>query len=99
MTWWVVAVLRDAGVEPVVIDARQFKLISHSKKKNDKHDARALADALRGGLAQRYSVHVPSDRARRGRALLRTRHQVVKQSVASWNAARGTFTICRCDDQ
>ena len=89
MSWWVVAVLRQIGIEPVVVDARQFKLISHSKKKNDKHDARALADALRGGLARRYSVHVPSERARRGRALLRTRHQVVKQSVASLNAARG----------
>jgi len=69
-TWWVVDVLRGAGIEPVVVDARQFKLISHSKKKSDKHDARALADALRGGLAQRYSVHVPREIARRGRSLL-----------------------------
>ena len=89
MTWWVVDVLRRAGIEPVVVDARQFKLISHSKKKNDKHDARALADALRGGLARRYQVHVPTEGARRGRAPMKTRHQVVKQSVASWNAARG----------
>lgn len=89
MTWWVVDVLRSVGIEPVVVDARQMKLISHSKKKSDKHDARALADALRGGLAQRYSVHVPSEAARRGRSLLSTRHLMVKQSVAQWNAARG----------
>ena len=89
MTWWVVDVLRGAGIEPVVVDARQMKLISHSKKKSDKHDARALADALRGGLAQRYAVHVPSEIARRGRSLLRTRHLIVKHSVANWNAARG----------
>ena len=89
LTWWVVDVLRGAGIDPVVVDARQMKLISHSKKKSDKHDARALADALRGGLAQRYSVHVPREIARRGRSLLRTRHLIVKQSVAQWNAARG----------
>lgn len=89
MTWWVVDVLRGAGIEPVVVDARQMKLISHSKKKTDKHDARALADAMRGGLAQRYSVHVPREIARRGRSLLGTRHLIVKQSVAQWHAARG----------
>ena len=89
MTWWVVDALRSAGIEPVVVDARQFKLISHSKQKSDKHDARALADALRGGLAQRYSVHVPREIARRGRSLLSTRHLIVKQSVAQWNAAPG----------
>ena len=89
LTWWIVAVLRGAGIEPVVVDARQFKLISQSKKKSDKHDARALADGLRGGLAERYAVHVPSERARKGRALLKTRYQVVKQTVASRNAARG----------
>jgi transposase len=88
MTWWVVDVLREVGVEPVVVDARQFKLIAHSKKKSDKHDARALADALRGGLAERCAVHVPSERARRGRSLLRTRQLVVKQSVSTMNAAR-----------
>lgn len=50
--------------------------------------ARALADALRGGLAERCAVQVPSDRARRGRSLLRTRHLLVKQSVSAMNAAR-----------
>jgi transposase len=32
MTWWVVDVLREAGIEPVVIDARQFKLISRQQE-------------------------------------------------------------------
>jgi transposase len=63
MTWWVVDVLREAGVEPVVIDARQFKMISDSKKKSDRHDARALADGIRCGLAQRIAVNVPRKKA------------------------------------
>ena len=56
MTWWVVDVLRKAGVDPVVVDARQFKMIADSKMKSDRHDARALAEGLRGGLAQRIAV-------------------------------------------
>lgn len=88
LTWWVVDVLRQAGIEPVVVDARQFKMIASSKKKSDKRDARALADALRGGLAERCSVCVPSEKARRGRALLQARQLVVKQSVGMLSAAR-----------
>jgi transposase len=89
MTWWVVAVLRDAGLEPVVIDARQFKLISHSKKKNDKHDARALADALRGGIGPALFGPCSQRPGPPGTGFAADPHQVVKQSVASWNAARG----------
>jgi len=88
MTWWVVDVLREAGIEPVVVDARQFKLIAASKKKSDRRDARTLAEALKGGLADNCSVAVPSQRARRCRSLLRTRHLVVKQAGATLKAAR-----------
>jgi transposase len=88
MTWWAVDVLRGAGMEPVVVDARQFKMIADSKKKSDRRDARTLAEALKGGLAQNCSVVVPSERARRARSLMRTRSMVVKQSVMAMNAAR-----------
>jgi transposase len=88
MTWWVVDVLRDAGVEPVVVDARQFKMISDSKKKSDRHDARALADGLRGGLAERISVSVPRDKARRARSLMQTRQQIIKQRTMTVNAVK-----------
>jgi hypothetical protein len=57
------------GLSRVVIDARRFKMIADSKKKSDRHDARALADGLRGGLAQRIAVSVPRERARRGQVL------------------------------
>jgi transposase len=88
MTWWVVDVLREAGVEPVVIDARQFKMISDSKKKSDRHDARALAEGIRCGLAQRIAVNVPRKKARRARSLMQTRHQVLKQRTMTVNAVK-----------
>ena len=88
MTWWVVDVLRGVGIEPVVIDARQFKLISESKKKSDRHDARALADGIRCGLAQRIAVNVPRKKARRARSLMQTRHQVLKQRTMTVNAVK-----------
>ena len=87
-TWWVVDVLREAGIEPVVIDARQFKMISDSKKKNDRHDARALADGLRGGLAPRIAVSVPREKARRARSLMQTRQQILKQRNMTVNAVK-----------
>ena len=69
MSWWVVDVLRGAGLEPTVVDARRFKLIADSKKKSDRRDARTLAEALKGGLAENCSVAVPSEPARRARSL------------------------------
>jgi len=88
MTWWVVDVLRDAGVEPIVVDARQFKMIADSKKKSDRHDARALADGLRGGLAERIAVNVPRQKARRARSLMQTRQQIPKQRNLTVNAVK-----------
>ncbi|MBU1274236.1 MAG: IS110 family transposase [Proteobacteria bacterium] len=88
MTWWVVDVLREAGIEPVVVDARQFKMIADSKKKSDRHDARALADGLRGGLAERIAVNVPREKARRARSLMQTRQQILKQRNMTVNAAK-----------
>lgn len=88
MTWWVVDVLRDAGIEPVVIDVRRFKMIADSKKKSDRHDARALADGLLGGLAQRIAVNVPREKARRARSLMQTRQHIIKQRTMSINAVK-----------
>lgn len=88
MTWWVVDVLRSLSIEPVVVDARQFKMIADSKKKSDRRDARTLAEALKAGLAENCSVQIPSERARRARSLMQTRHHVVKQATATLNAAR-----------
>ncbi len=89
MAWWLVAVARDVGIEPVVVDARQFKLVGMSKRKSDRRDAFVLAEALRTGLAQRCAVVVPSERARRGRSLLQARMTVKKQCTIARNATLG----------
>jgi transposase len=88
-TWMAVDCARGHGIEPVVVDARQFKLVASSKKKSDRRDAFHLADALRAGLAQRCAVTVPSQRGRSGRGVLESRSTVVKQCTISRNAALG----------
>jgi transposase len=87
LSWWAVETVRSVGIEPVVVDARHFKLISESKKKCDRRDAFHLADGLRAGLVAQCAVTVPSEKARRGRALVQARATIVKQSTASRNAA------------
>lgn len=89
MAWWLVAVAREAGIEPTVVDVRHFKLLATSKKKSDRRDAFLLADAGRTGIAARCAVVVPSDRARRGRSLLQARSTVKKQAIIARNAALG----------
>ncbi len=89
LTWMAVDCARELGIEPVVVDARQFKLVASSKKKSDRRDAFHLADALRAGLAQRCTVTVPSARARSGRGVLQARSTVVKQCTVLRNAACG----------
>ena len=88
LTWWAVDSLRGQGVDPVVVDARSFKLVAHSKKKSDRFDARALADGLRGGLADRCSVIVTDQKTRRSRSLMQVRQQIIKQMNMTVNAAK-----------
>ena len=96
MTWWAVDVLRVAGIEPVVVNARQFKMISDSKKKSDRHDARALAEGLRGGLAQRIAVSVPDQKTRRARALMQTRQHILKQKKHEYKHGKGNAAFGWC---
>ncbi|MBU4276786.1 MAG: IS110 family transposase [Desulfarculus sp.] len=86
LTWWAVSVFRSAGINPLVVNARQFKLISQSRKKNDRHDALALADGLRCGILDHCQVVTPSERAQRSRSLIRTRPTVLKQRQVSLHA-------------
>ena len=87
--FWLVSVARELGIEPVVIDVRKFKIVGQSSKKSDRRDAFELADALRTGTADKCAVAIPSEAARRGRALLRARLTAKKQSTLSRNAALG----------
>ena len=94
MTWFCVEQLRKLDVEPIVVDARHFKLIAESRKKSDRRDARTLAESLFNGTAQQCTVSVPSERARSGRALLQARQTIVEQGTASRNAIKGLLRGC-----
>jgi transposase len=94
MTWFCVEQLRLLGVEPIVVDARHFKLIAESRKKSDRRDARTLSESLFNGTAQQCTVSVPSERARSGRALLQARKTIVEQGTASRNAIKGLLRGC-----
>ena len=94
ITWFCVEQLRALGVEPVVVDARHFKLIAESRKKSDRRDARTLAESLFNGTAQQCTVSVPSERARHGRTLLQARKTIVDQGTASRNAIKGLLRGC-----
>lgn len=89
LTWWAVDSLLRHGVDPVVVDARSFKLVAQSNKKSDRFDAHALADGLRGGLADRCAVEVPDQRTRQARSLMQARQQILKQLNMTINAAKG----------
>jgi transposase len=89
MTWWVVDVLREAGIEPVVIDARQLQNdIRTTRKKVIAMMPEPLLTVLACGLAQRIAVNVPRKKARRARSLMQTRHQVLKQRTMTVNAVK-----------
>lgn len=94
ITWFCVEQLRSLGVEPIVVDARHFKLIAESRKKSDRRDARMLAESLFNGTAQQCTVSVPSERARQGRTLLQARKTIVEQGTASRNAIKGLLRGC-----
>lgn len=94
ITWFCVEQLRQLGVEPIVVDARHFKLIAQSRKKSDRRDARTLAESLFNGVAQQCTVSVPSERARSGRTLLQARKTIVEQGTASRNAIKGLLRGC-----
>lgn len=96
ITWFCVEQLRSLGIEPTVVDARHFKLIAESRKKSDRRDARTLAFALRDGTAEQCTVAVPSERGRRGRALLQARKTIVEQGTQSRNAIKGLLRGCGC---
>lgn len=77
-TWWVAQVLRDCGADIYPVNARELKLIAHSKRKTDKYDSRVLADLLRcNGLPER--VHMPSEAIVRLRSQLKLRKWIVRQ--------------------
>jgi transposase len=87
-TAWIHAVLVDLGVEVIVVNPHQVKLIAMSRKKTDKVDARILCELLRlDGLPE--PVHMPSAEMRGLRGLLAARRQLVQARTKLQNVVRG----------
>jgi transposase len=87
-TAWIVDLLREAGAKVHVVHPLKVKLITESRKKTDRIDAKLLAHLLRvGGLPE--PVHVPSHRSRELRGLLVARRQLIQMRTKLLNVVRG----------
>ena len=75
--------LEDHGVETVLANPIKTKVIAQARIKNDRLDARILADLLRGNLV--YESYVPSKEWREKRSLVRHRVSLVKARTALRN--------------
>ena len=84
---WLCLVVEELGHKIDIIDPRQAKVITHSKKKTDKIDARKLAELARSGWYNR--VHRKSGRAREMRSYMTARKELVKLALASAASIRG----------
>ncbi len=81
MTGWAVEQLRRVGAEVVVVDPRRVRLIAETRRKNDRADARVLAELARTG-ALPPPLTLPSEQARVLRARLAVRRGFVAQRSA-----------------
>ena len=85
---WIHDVLSCLGLSVYVVNPNKVKLISESKRKTDKVDAKVLAELLRmDGLPQR--VFVVEGKSRELRDLLRSRQQIIKGVTGLMNHLRG----------
>jgi len=86
---WLCGIVERSGHRINIIDPRQAKAVTHTKKKTDKVDARKLAQLSRVGW---YTVvHRKSGKARGLRSFMTARNQLVKTQVALKSAIQGLF--------
>ena len=81
MTVWAVGQLRRVGAEVVVVDPRRVRLIAETRRKDDRADARVLAELTCTG-ALPPALTLPSEQARVLRARLVVRRGFVAQRSA-----------------
>jgi transposase len=86
-TGWIYDQLRPMAQELKVAHPAMLKAIAASKKKNDRIDARKIADLLRCNLLP--ECYMASSRARELRRLLRYRNLVVRQATRMKNRIAG----------
>src|SRR6202453_2553537 len=86
---WVSRLLRELGYQVIVAHAQKVQLITKSKGKNDRHDARTLARLARIDPELLGPVRHRSAQAQIHLTVIRARAELVKARTALINAARG----------
>lgn len=86
-TGWIYDQLKAGGAQVTVADPSMLKAISASKKKNDRVDARKIADLLRCDLLHESYMAPPE--IRELRRILRFRNLLVRQTVQMKNRIAG----------
>jgi transposase len=87
---WLSRELARLGYEVIVANAREVKLISLSKKKNDREDAILLARLARLDPRLLRPVQHRGEQAQADLAVLRSRRQLVDARTKLINSVRGT---------
>lgn len=88
VSFFVVDVLRELGLEPVVIDAAEVRAkVSRPRQKSDRRDAEALAEGLRLSL-YRNIVWIPPMPIRLAREVISRRRHFVRMRTMEVNAAK-----------
>ena len=82
MSRWAAEELKGLKMEVVVVDPRRVRLIAETRRKNDRADARVLAELARTGALPR-PLHLLSDEARQLQAQLGVRRGLIKQRTAT----------------
>src|SRR5260370_7430753 len=86
---WVSRLLRELGHQVLVAHAQKVELISKSKRKDDRHDARTLARLARIDPELLGPVRHPSAKAQIHLTVIRARPALATPPTALLNAARG----------
>lgn len=92
-------VLRQQGIDNIVVHAAAVEVALHHRVKTDKRDAKKLASQLEAGRLR--GIRVPSQVQEQRRLLSRTRAQLVKQRAALKNQIRmkaHQFGLIAADD-
>ena len=86
---WVAALCKELGHEVIVANPRQSHLISKSEHKNDRRDAKILAEVGQVRPSLLHPVHLRGEDCQRARVLLAARRHLVEQRTGHVNFVRG----------
>ena len=86
---WIAALLKELGHEVIVANSRQLKLVSQSHSKNDRRDARLLAELGLTSPKLLYPTQPLSQETLRNRCVLVGRQALVTVRTKLINSVRG----------